>query len=197
MAGRTHTVVKARYSRGAGPSLRLAKGHVRYAIHRTNDAGRRQYREIWDRDGSLDKTSAYTQLDGATSRDYVYRLMLSPHPERQDAGHRLDLQDWTRGIMARLEREMGHPITWFAVTHEQAEHRHVHVVAVSPQSWRVPHFHAMREAGDANANAQQRQLDQQQCPAGLAERRRAFEHDREPPPAARRPPVPTEIPAWP
>ncbi len=46
MAGRTDTIVKARYSRGGKAALKLAKGHLRYAVHRTNDQGQRQYREV-------------------------------------------------------------------------------------------------------------------------------------------------------
>jgi hypothetical protein len=162
VARRTDTVVKARYGRGDTRALSLAKGHVRYAIHRTNDAGKRQYREIWDRDGSLAKATAYDRLDSATSRDYVYRLMLSPHPTRQDAGQQLDLRSWTRSIMARLEPDVGQRLSWFAVTHDHADHRHVHVVAVSPHAWRVPQLRAMCEAGDDNALVQQRQLERDQ-----------------------------------
>ncbi len=85
MAGRTDTIVKARYSRGGKAALKLAKGHLRYAVHRTNEQGQRQYREVWDRDGTLDKETAYERLDQIQPADYVYRFTLSPHPERQDA----------------------------------------------------------------------------------------------------------------
>lgn len=156
MAGRTDTVVKARYSQGRG-ALRLAKGHVRYAVHRTNEHGQRQYREIWDRDGRLDKLTAYERLDRVRQDDYVYRLTLSPHPERQDAGTQLDLQEWTRAIMADLERDTGRPMDWFAVVHAHTEHRHVHVVAIADRRLDVGHFRAMREAGDGNALAQHRE----------------------------------------
>jgi hypothetical protein len=47
VAGRTDTIVKARYSRGGNTALKLAKGHLRYAVHRTNERGQRQYREVW------------------------------------------------------------------------------------------------------------------------------------------------------
>ncbi len=156
MAGRTDTVVKARYSQGRG-ALRLAKGHVRYAVHRTNEHGQRQYREIWDRDGRLDKLTAYERLDRVRQDDYVYRLTLSPHPERQDGGTQLDLPAWTRAIMAHLERDTGRPLDWFAVVHAHTDHRHVHVVAISDCRLDVGHFRAMREAGDTNALAQQRE----------------------------------------
>ena len=49
MAGRSDTVVKAHYSRGGQAALKLAKEHLRYAVHRANEQGQRQYREVWDR----------------------------------------------------------------------------------------------------------------------------------------------------
>ena len=57
MAGHTGTIVKARYSRGLKAALLLAKGHVRYAVHRCNEQGQRQYREVWDRDGGIGKAA--------------------------------------------------------------------------------------------------------------------------------------------
>jgi hypothetical protein len=159
------TVVKARYSRGVTSAITLAKGHVRYAVHRTNQAGRRQYRERWDADGRLDKQTAYERLDRARPADYVYRLTLSPHPERQDAGQRLDLQAWTRGLLARLEREGDQRPTWFAAAHEHPDHRHVHVVLVSPRRLEVRDLQNLRAAGDEAARAQQRQRGQERRPA--------------------------------
>jgi hypothetical protein len=137
--------------------VRLAKEHLRYAVHRTNERGERQYREVWDRDGTLSKQTAYEQLDGAGPREYVYRLTLSPHPERQDLGQRLELREWTRAMMARLEETVGRRVEWFAVTHAHPDHRHVHVVARVRGHLGAAHFRAMRETGDQQAREQQRQ----------------------------------------
>jgi type IV secretory pathway VirD2 relaxase len=145
------TVVKARYDRGLTAGIRLAKEHLRYAVHRTNEHGQRQYREVWDRAGALDKATAYERLDAAGPRDYVYRLTLSPHPERQDAGQRLDLREWGRAMMARLGTVSGQQLEWFAVTHAHVEHRHVHVVVRTRGHFTSAHFRAMREVGDQQA----------------------------------------------
>jgi hypothetical protein len=160
VAGRTDTIVKARYSRGGKAALKLAKGRLRYAVHRSNEQGQRQYREVWDRDGRLDKTTAYERLDQIKPADYVYRFTLSPHPERQDVGQQLDLRQWTRDMLVQLERQSGQRIEWFAVTHEHPDHRHVHAVVRSAQRLDVGHFRAMCETGDTNARTQQRQLEQ-------------------------------------
>ena len=121
MAGRTDTVVKARFSRGLGVAIRLAKEHVRYGVHRPDEHGLRQYRDLWDRDGRISKQAAYARLDGVRHGDYIYRLTLSPHPERQDAGQHLDLRSWTRDMLAELEHRTGLRVEWFAVTHEHRE----------------------------------------------------------------------------
>jgi hypothetical protein len=149
--------VKARYDRGLTAGVRLAKEHLRYAVHRTNEHGQRQYRQVWDREGTLSKQTAYERLDGAGPRDYVYRLTLSPHPQHQDAGQRLDLREWGRAMMARLEEVTGRRLEWFAVTHAHVEHRHVHVVVRSRGHFTPAHFRAMRETGDQQAREQQRQ----------------------------------------
>ena len=84
----------------------------------------------------------------------MYRLTLSPDPRDQDAGHRLDLRAWTDDVM----RQAG-PARWVAVTHEQSDHRHVHVVAVAPRRIQVSDLRAMRAAGDEHARANEREFE--------------------------------------
>jgi hypothetical protein len=141
------------------PALQRAKAHLRYAVHRANDQGQRQYREVWDRDGVLDKTTAYERLDQVKPQEHIYRFTLSPHPERQDASRTLDLRSWTRDVLGQLERNAGQRLEWFAVTHDHRDHRHVHAVLMSRRHLDSRHFQAMREAGDANARGQQRLLE--------------------------------------
>jgi hypothetical protein len=177
VAGRTDTLVKARFSRGLSAAIRLAKEHVRYGVHRPDEHGLRQYRDLWDRDGRISKQAAYARLDGVRHGDYIYRLTLSPHPERQDAGQRLDLRSWTRDMLAEFEHRTGQHVEWFAVTHEHRDHRHVHAVVVSSRQMTVGDFRAMRQAGDANARAQQREQQHQRDAA-----RQSPGRDREPAP---------------
>ena len=113
--------------------------------------GQRQYRQVWGPDGAQTKDDAYELLDGADQPSYVYRITLSPDPRDQDAGHRLDLRAWTGDVM----RQAG-PARWVAVSHEQSDHRHVHVVAVSPRRLDVQRLpcHARRRR---RTRARQRQ----------------------------------------
>jgi hypothetical protein len=156
--------VKARYSRGLRAAIRLAKDHIRYAVHRPDEHGRRQYRELWDRDGQISKQVAYGRLDDVKQPDYIYRLTLSPHPERQDPGGRLDLHAWTRGMMQQLEQRAGQELVWFAASHEHPDHRHIHVVAVSGRRLDIRDFQALRDAGDDNALGQHHQRTQERVP---------------------------------
>jgi len=156
MAGSVGAVVKASYSRGAAAALRLTKGHVRYAVHRCNEHGQRQYREVWGGEGRVGKQGAYARLDRVQPSDYVYRLMLSPNPEHQDLGGHLDLRLWTQRIMAQLEQDLGRGVDWFAVSHDNPGHRHVHVGAVTQRRLEVGHLRSMRASGDREAAAQQR-----------------------------------------
>jgi hypothetical protein len=192
----TDTVVKARYSRGLHAAIRLAKDHVRYAVHRPDEHGRRQYRELWDRDGQISKQVAYTRLDDVKHPDYIYRLTLSPHPERQDPGRRLDLRAWTRGMMQQLEQRAGQQLAWFAAVHEHPDHRHIHVVAVTERRLEVRDLQALREAGDNHALDQQRQHFGKRVATGrqgLRHPARDHELERDRPPRPIRSITPTEL----
>jgi len=58
-----------------------------------------------------------------SSRDpRLFKLILSP-----EFGERLDLRQFTRDFMARLEERIGAPLEWVAVVHNNTEHPHVHV----------------------------------------------------------------------
>ncbi len=106
---------------------------------------------MWGPDGARTKDDAYQLLDGAARSSYVYRLILSPDPHAD--GKRLDIQAWTGDVM----RQAG-SARWVAIAHEHPDHRHVHVVAVSPRRLDVTDFRAMRAAGDEHARAKKKEL---------------------------------------
>jgi S-formylglutathione hydrolase FrmB len=151
-------VVKARYGRGQD-AIAAAKDHVRYIVHRPDPWGRVAYRDLW---GSLqvDKRAAYDELDQATAA-YVYRVVVSPDPRQQDVDQVLDLRAFSAAAMA--EAEAAHPdLRWFAVEHQDQDHRHVHVVALTHERLGVDDFRAMRAAADDNAREQLRQRERSQ-----------------------------------
>ena len=58
-----------------------------------------------------------------SSRDpRLFKLILSP-----EFGERLNLRQFTRDFMARLEERIGAPLEWAAAVHNNTEHPHVHV----------------------------------------------------------------------
>ncbi len=52
----------------------------------------------------------------------LWKLIVSP-----EFGERLDLDQLTRDLMTRMERDLGTKLEWVAVTHFNTEHPHVHV----------------------------------------------------------------------
>jgi len=54
---------------------------------------------------------------------HQFRLIISP----EDAGE-LDLTDYLRRVMARVERDLDRKLEWLAVNHFDTEHPHAHVV---------------------------------------------------------------------
>lgn len=154
--------MKATYARGAA-AIAPAKAHVRYMAHRPDEWGRVPYRELWTTDAErIDKTTAYEDLDRAgDDGSYVYRFVLSPDPSTQDVGHELDLRSWGEAAMAQAVAEHPH-LRWFAVEHQDRDHRHVHAVALSSDRLDVGDFRDMRTAADDNARQQMRQRDRSQ-----------------------------------
>ena len=53
----------------------------------------------------------------------IFKMVLSP-----EDGDRLDLPDYTRRILARMEQQMGRQLEWAAIDHHNTAHPHVHVL---------------------------------------------------------------------
>jgi len=53
----------------------------------------------------------------------IFKMVISP-----EDGDRLDLPDYTRRIMARMEKQRGQPLEWVAIDHHNTAHPHVHVL---------------------------------------------------------------------
>lgn len=52
----------------------------------------------------------------------VFKMIVSP-----EFGERLDLQDQTRQLLSRMEKDLGTPLEWVAAAHFNTEHPHVHI----------------------------------------------------------------------
>ena len=83
-------------------------------------------RSIIGEEGTMTRDEAYRLLDEhQAGRSYLaHRLMLSPPQDQRPE----DLADFTRRVMAELERDKGQRLHWVAVEHHNTEHPHVHIV---------------------------------------------------------------------
>jgi type IV secretory pathway VirD2 relaxase len=54
---------------------------------------------------------------------HQFRIIISP-----DDGHELELTEYVRQLMARVERDVGRKLDWVAANHYNTEHPHAHVV---------------------------------------------------------------------
>jgi type IV secretory pathway VirD2 relaxase len=59
----------------------------------------------------------------AAGDEQMWKLIISP-----EFGDRADLSRLTRGLIERMEKDLGTNLEWVAVEHHNAEHSHVHVV---------------------------------------------------------------------
>lgn len=55
--------------------------------------------------------------------DKIFKMTLSP-----EDGDRLDLEKYTKNVMARIEEQAGQPLEWIAIQHSNTEHPHVHIL---------------------------------------------------------------------
>jgi len=71
-------------------------------------------------DVSVSKTADGWQTAGD---DKMFKFVLSP-----EDGARLDLVDYTRKVMARIEQQVGQPLEWCAIDHHNTDNPHVHIL---------------------------------------------------------------------
>ncbi len=112
-------IVKAYFTRLAASGASLAARHLRYI----------------ERDG-VDKDGSKGLLYGADGPEraetfnqprpgekHQFRVIVSP-----DEGSELDLTEFVRTLMGRVERDIGRRLEWAAVNHYNTEHPHAHLV---------------------------------------------------------------------
>jgi len=140
-------VIRASYTKAGAGGASSAKEGLRYGMHRADAGGDQQYREVYDRNGTLSKQEAYDRIDQAEQGGgrYYYRLTLN-----QGQGHgQVDMQAWTRDVMGELEQRHGRPVEWLAVEHkDHSQHDHVHVIAVTSKTLSKADLAALRTEAD-------------------------------------------------
>lgn len=115
-----HSYVKG--SKGAGKG----RAHINYIQYRHGEDRGKEPRAFFDRDDErILGRHVKERIDEQDSRGVVmHKLILSPGLETAN------VQDYTREMMERLEREKGQRLEWYAVEHRNTDHPHAHVVVM-------------------------------------------------------------------
>ncbi|HEX8902910.1 DUF3363 domain-containing protein [Vitreimonas sp.] len=127
---RQRAVVKVsfrKHAAGGGSGGGKLLAHASY-LERDGAAREGEQGRFYDRcDDEVD--SAHDRLrDWAVNDKRHFRVMLAP-----ESGARLieqdgDLKDYTRDVMARMERDLGVQLDWVAVDHHNTDNPHAHVI---------------------------------------------------------------------
>jgi hypothetical protein len=161
-------VVKANYTRSVG----AAKAAVRYIEHRPGKDGARITRTLFNSDGQVQRQEAYAMIEQAASRSYFFRLVVSPDPQTEDKDQNLSLRDITERAIHSIEDRFQMELPWVAAIHaDHAAHRHVHVLAITPERLQVQDFQRMRQVATEAA------LEQSQHLTVARESRQALQED--------------------
>jgi len=112
-------VVKCHYVSMHGGGRDAARLHLTYlerdGVERDGSPG-----HLYGADESFDRTGFAEPLKGEKRQ---FRFIVSP-----EDGRDVDLQAFTRELMAQVEKDLGRSLIWTAVNHHNTDHSHVHVV---------------------------------------------------------------------
>jgi hypothetical protein len=76
--------------------------------------------KLYGEDGPVERRDFAKDLEG---EEHQFRLVLSP-----EDGHELDLDEYVRTYMARIEKDLGQKLRWAAVNHYNTDNPHAHIV---------------------------------------------------------------------
>jgi hypothetical protein len=113
-------VVKVRIAQvGSAGGKRAARLHLAYVeregVERDGSPGR-----LYGAEGPLERTRFEEERPG---EQHQFRIVISP----EDA-HELNLEDFVRQYMLRIERDLGRELEWGAVHHYDTDNPHAHVL---------------------------------------------------------------------
>jgi hypothetical protein len=118
--GARRVMVKSRSVRAAGKNGRAA-AHLRY-IQRDGTSRDGERGRLYS--ATQDRTDGDAFLDRGKDDRHQFRVIVSPE-EGSELG---DLSGFTRGLMSKLEADLGTKLDWVAVNHFNTGHPHVHVL---------------------------------------------------------------------
>jgi type IV secretory pathway VirD2 relaxase len=112
--------VRVTYTKNKNPGQWKAHGHyiARHSATRQGHASQAGF------DATQTHLNIASILDTwqRAGDERVFKIIVSP-----EFGERLDLQDQTRQLLSRMEKDLGTPLEWVAAAHFNTEHAHVHI----------------------------------------------------------------------
>ena len=119
----TPVIAKSKYVKTGKGARAAIREHVRYIQERERGEGEKE-RTFFDRENAgIERKDVYDEMYRNQGRNVaMHTLILSP------GDNKVDLQEYTRESMEALEERLGYKLNWYAVTHENTDHYHSHVV---------------------------------------------------------------------
>ena len=118
-AGARRCVVKASYVGLAGGGAKAVRAHLAYierdGVERDGSPG-----QMFDADGDVQRKEFSAPIDGEQRQ---FRFIIAP-----EDGDDLDLRQYTRSLVDRMEKDLGRKLRWAAVCHYNTDNPHVHLV---------------------------------------------------------------------
>ena len=149
-------IVKATYTKSRG----AAKAAIRYIEHRPGREGEKVKRELYGRDGSVERGEAYRMIDDAEKGTVFFRFVISPDQQTEDTTKDLHLEKITTQTMLALEEQLARDVPFVAAIHDDhTDLRHVHLIACVKGRLGTTHFQTMRERATDEAALQRQERD--------------------------------------
>ena len=149
-------VVTATFTKSRGG----AKASIRYIAFRPGRNGEEMSRQLFGHDGALSLFQADRIVDEAKKGTNFFRLVLSPDPEQEDRLKDLDMWEFAKQTILKLEGRLKKEIQFVAAEHnDHTPIRHVHVIALIPGKLNVADLEALRMAATQVALFQRQERD--------------------------------------
>jgi type IV secretory pathway VirD2 relaxase len=117
--GARRCVVKASYVRLSGGGAKAARAHLAYierdGVERDGSPG-----QMFDAAGDVQRKEFAAPID---CEKLQFRFIIAP-----EDGDELDVREYTRRLVGRMEKDLGRELRWAAVCHYNTDNPHVHLV---------------------------------------------------------------------
>ena len=136
---RVNAIVKSKYVRRGSDSQRHMLQHVFYIgkQHEKEHEREQDPRRFFSKDRfGIERDDVLKHLVTHQGKEVsMHKMILSP------GDNAVNMLDYTRESMGKLEQTLGYKVDWFAVEHKDTDHKHAHVVIAG----RIPEHEKSRE----------------------------------------------------